>query len=322
MKIVVIDGYTLSRDDLPWDRVEKLGNLTVYDRMEPDAVVEAAGDADMVLVNKVKIPRETIKRLSRLKFISVTATGYDIVDIKAAAERGIPVSNVPVYGTDSVAQFVFAFVLDFCNQIGVHDSAVKAGQWSEAKDWCFWKTPQVLLAGKKMGIVGFGRIGRRVGELAHAFGMEVLAYSPHKGALPDYAPFTWKTLPGLFKESDIITLHCPQTAENAKFVNEELINTMKSSALLINTSRGGLMDEQALALALNQGVIAGAGVDVASIEPIREENPLLRANNIRITPHIAWSAFEARKKLMDVTVENIEAFLAGNPIHVVNAHLP
>ena len=181
MEIVVIDGYTLSRDDLPWDRVEKLGKLTVYDRMESDAVVEAAENADIVLVNKVKIPRETIKKLPRLKFISVTATGYDIVDIEAAARRGIPVSNVPVYGTDSVAQFVFAFILDFCNQISVHDSAVKAGQWSEAKDWCFWKTPQVLLAGKKIGIVGFGRIGRRVGELAHVFGMEVLAYSPRKG---------------------------------------------------------------------------------------------------------------------------------------------
>ena len=321
MEIVVIDGYTLSRDDLPWDRIEKLGNLTVYDRMETDGVVKAAEKADIILVNKVKIPRETIKQLSRLKFISVTATGYDIVDIEAAGKRGIPVSNVPVYGTDSVAQFVFAFVLDFCNQITVHDSAVKAGEWAEAKDWCFWKTPQRLLAEKKMGIVGFGRIGRRVGELAHAFQMEVLAFSPRGGALPDYDHFSWKTLPELFRESDIVTLHCPQTAENAKFVNAELISQMKASALLINTSRGGLIDEQALSLALNRGDIAGAGVDVASIEPIRKENPLLQAKNIRITPHIAWSALEARKKLMDVTVENIESFLAGNPVHVVNAHL-
>lgn len=321
MEIVVIDGYTLSRDDLPWDRIEKLGNLTVYDRMGSDAVVEAAGKADIVLVNKVNIPSEIINQLLRLKFIAVTATGYDMVDIEAAAKRGIPVSNVPVYGTDSVAQFVFAFVLDFCNQISVHDSAVKAGQWAGAKDWCFWKTPQALLAGKKMGIVGFGRIGRRVGELAHAFGMDVLAYSPRGGALPEYGPFSWKTLPELFGESDVVTLHCPQTAENAKFVNGELISRMKPGALLINTSRGGLIDEEALALALNQGIIAGAGVDVASIEPIREGNPLLKARNVRITPHIAWSAFEARKKLMDVTVENIEAFLAGSPIHVVNAHL-
>ena len=322
MKIVVLDGYTLARGDLSWDALKALGQLTVYDRMKPEAVPEAARNADILLVNKVPIPASTVKKLPNLKFIAVTATGYDMVDMAETAARTIPVSNVPEYGTDSVAQFVLACMLDFCNPIAIHDRAVKAGEWAKAEDWCFWKTPQIPLAGKKIGIVGFGRIGRRVGELAHAFGMEVLAYSPNPGFLPEYQPFSWKALPDLFSKADIVTLHCPQTSNNAGFVNADLIGKMKPGAFFINTARGGLVDEKALAMALNQGRIAGAAVDVVSQEPISNENPLLGAANIRITPHIAWSSFDARKNLIEVTLQNIKAFLDGNPIHVVNACLP
>ena len=318
MDIIALDGYTLNPGDNPWDEVEKLGNLLVYDRTDPHQILERARGADIIITNKAPLFAETLEQLPRLGFISITATGYNIVDIVTARRRGIPVSNVPEYGTDSVAQFAFALLLELCHHVGIHNDAVKAADWSQSKDWCFWKTPQLLLTGKKMGIVGFGRIGRRVGELAHAFGMEVLAYDPQQNDVPAYKQFHWKSQEDLFAEADVISLHCAQTNDNVGFVNHDVISLMKKDALFINAARGGLVNEGDLVRALNDGKIAGAAVDVASIEPIQKDNPLLTAHNCLITPHIAWAAVAARRKLMTLTAKNIKAFMAGRPINVVN----
>lgn len=318
MNIVVLDGYTLNPGDNPWDEVSQLGNLTVYDRTPVEKVVERCKDAEIILTNKAVVSAQHIAELPKLRFISVLATGFNIVDIDAARGRGIPVSNVPVYGTDSVGQFVFAVLLELCHHVALHDQAVRAGEWTASPDWSFWKTPQVLLDGKKMGIVGFGRIGRRVGKLAHAFGMTVFAHDNHQNSPPDYAPFYWKTLEEIFEASDVISLHCPLTAENAEFVSHELIGRMKQGSFFINTSRGELVNERDLAQALKSGKVAGAALDVVSVEPIRADNPLLDAPNCIMTPHMAWSTNAARRKLMAATVDNIKAFYGGSPINVVN----
>ncbi|OPX34373.1 MAG: hypothetical protein B1H12_10165 [Desulfobacteraceae bacterium 4484_190.2] len=318
MEIVVLDGYTLNPGDLSWDEIGKLGELTVYDRMAPSEIVERTRKAEIILTNKAPVSAITLEKLPDLKFVTVMATGYDIVDIAAAGLRGIPVSNVPVYGTDSVAQFVFALLLELSHHVGAHQEAVKAGEWAASLDWCFWKSPQILLKGKKMGIVGFGRIGRRVGELAHAFGMEVMAFDPQPQEGPAYAPFSWKSLQEIFAEADVVTLHCPQTGDNAGFVNDELLDFMKKGAFFINAARGGLVNENALAQALNKGSIAGAAVDVVSIEPILPDNPLLSAQNCLISPHIAWATLGARQTLMAETIKNIKAYVSGNSINVVN----
>jgi glycerate dehydrogenase len=319
MKMVVLDGYTLNPGDLSWDELRKLGELVVYDRTAPDQVPLRARGAEVILVNKVQISAQLLNELKALKFISITATGYDIVDIVEAGRRGIPVSNVPEYGTDSVAQFTFALILELCHHVGLHNMAVKNGEWAHSLDWCFLKTPQMLLNGKKLGIVGFGRIGRRVGEIAHAFGMEVLAYDPQIQDKPTYVPFHWKSLKELFSEADVITLHCPQVKDNLAFVNRDLIELMKKEALLINAARGGLIDERALAEALNSKRISGAAVDVVSVEPPpQEDNVLLKARNCLITPHIAWSTLDARKNLMSITIKNIKAFVSGHYVNVVN----
>ena len=318
MKIVVLDGYTLNPGDNPWDEIGKLGELKVYDRTAPHQVLERVSEAEIILTNKMQLSAETLRQLPRLRFISVMATGHNIVDIAAAGERGVPVSNVPEYGTDSVAQFAFAMLLELCHYVGSHDIAVKAGDWSASPDWSFWKTPQILLTGKKMGIVGFGRIGRRVGELAHAFGMEVLAFDVQKGETPAYSPFHWRSQRDLFAEADVVSLHCPQTPDNTGFVNRDLISLMKKGAFFINAARGGLVNESDLAEALNNERIAGAAIDVVSIEPIRSDNPLLTARNCLITPHIAWASLSARQSLMRATIKNIKAFLSGSPINVVN----
>ena len=318
MNIIVLDGYTLNPGDNPWDEIEKLGNLIIYDRTEPHQILERALGADIIITNKVPLFTETLEQLQRLSFISVTATGYNIVDTLTARKQGIPVSNVPEYGTDSVAQFAFALLLELCHHVGIHSDAVKAGDCSKSKDWCFWKTPQLLLTGKKMGIVGFGRIGRRVGELAHAFGMEVMAYDPQQTDVPAYKQFHWKSKEDLFAEADIISLHCAQTNENAGFVNHDLISLMKKDVFFINAARGGLVNEGDLVRALNDGKIAGAALDVTAIEPIQKDNPLLTAHNCLITPHIAWATMAARKKLMTLTAQNIKAFMEGRPVNVVN----
>lgn len=317
-KIVVLDGYTLNPGDNPWDEVEKLGDFAVRDRTPAGEVVEYAKDANIVLTNKTLLTAETLRQLPNLEFISVLATGYNVVDVKAARDRGIPVSNVPIYGTDSVAQFVIALLLQYCHNVALHQDAVKKGDWAKAGYFCFWNTPLIELAGKKMGIVGFGRIGRRVGELAHALGMEVLANDVRHGDPPAYKPFAWKEVRELFAEADVVSLHAPQTADNTEMVNKDLLSVMKSTAYLINTARGGLVHEADLAEALNSGRIAGASVDVVSKEPIEEGNPLFSAKNCSITPHIAWAALAARKRLMQTTADNVAAYAAGNPINVVN----
>ena len=236
IEIVVLDGYTLNPGDNPWDTVEKLGELTVHDRTPAARIVERSKDADVILTNKTLLTTETLEQLPNLKFISVLATGYNVVDVEAARSRGISVSNVPIYGTDSVAQFVAALLLQQCHNVALHQQAVKDGAWAEAGDFCFWNTPLIELAGKKMGIVGFGRIGRRVGELAHAFGMEVLAYDVYHGDAPGYEPFAWKDVRELFAESDVVSMHAPQTADNTEMVNKDLLSVMKPSAFFINTA--------------------------------------------------------------------------------------
>lgn len=272
-----------------------------------------------MVANKTQIPAETLAELLELKFIAVSATGFDCVDVRAAGEQGIPVSNVPVYGTDSVAQHVIALLLEVCNQVATHDKAVKSGEWAAAPDWSFWKTPLIELKGKTMGIVGFGRIGRRVGELSHALGMSVLAHDSVEAEEPGYQPFAWAGLEKLFRIADVITLHSPLTADLIGFVKADLLKQMKPSALFINAARGGLVNDADLAQALNEGRLAGAALDVVSVEPIRENNPLLTAKNIFITPHIAWATKEARKRMMKTVAEDIRAFLAGTPINLVNA---
>lgn len=318
MNIVVLDGHTLNPGDNPWTVVEAFGDLTVYDRTGADQIIERARPADIILTNKTPLTAETLEQLPNLKFISVLATGFNVVDVQAARGRNIPVSNVPVYGTDSVAQFVFALLLELCHHVGEHTKAVKDGQWSTNPDFCFWNTPLVELVGKTMGLVGFGRIGRRVGALANAFGMKVVAYDAVRGDAPDFTPFQWGSLEEVFSGSDVVSLHCPQTSENAGFVNQGLLGQMQSHAFFINTARGGLVNESDLAEALNTGTLAGAAVDVVSTEPIRPDNPLLAAENCLITPHMAWATLSARKRLMGTTAENIRAFIQGHPINAVN----
>ncbi len=318
MRIVVLDGYTLNPGDQSWKPIEDLGDLTVYDRTPPREVVPRAADAEIVLTNKTAITAELLNELPRLRFVSVLATGYNVVDVPAAQRRDVVVSNVPVYATDAVAQFVFAMLLELCHRVGVHDAAVRSGEWAAQPDFSFWKTPLIELAGKRMGIVGFGRIGRRVGELAHAFGMEVLAVDVAQSDPPGYQPFAWRNVEELFAEADVVSLHCPQTPDNAGFVNAELLGRMRSGAFLINTARGGLIVERDLADALDEGQIAGAGLDVVSTEPVRPENPLPGAKNCIITPHIAWATLAARKRLMQTTAGNIAAFMKGSPVNVVS----
>ena len=318
MRMVVLDGYTLNPGDNPWEAVAALGELTVHDRTAPGQVVPRSAGAGILLTNKTPISAETLSALPQLKFISILATGYNIVDVAAAADRGVVVSNVPVYATDAVAQFTFALLLELCHRAGDHASAVAGGRWAACEDFCFWLAPQVELAGKRMGIVGFGRIGRRVGQLAHAFGMEVLAADVSRDEPPPYGPFAWADVPELFAAADVVSLHCPQTPQTAGMVNAELLARMKPSAFLVNTSRGGLVVEADLAEALNAGRIAAAAVDVVSAEPIAPDNPLLTAKNCIVTPHIAWASLEARRRMMAVTAENVAAFLAGRPINVVS----
>jgi glycerate dehydrogenase len=318
MRIVVLDGYTLNPGDNPWDELAKLGELAVYDRTPSELILARASDADVLLVNKVPLTAGTLAQFPRLRFVSVLATGYNIVDVMAARQRGVVVSNVPEYGTDSVAQHVFALLLELCHRVSAHHRSVIAGEWATAPDFCFWKTPPIELCGLSMGIIGFGRIGRRVGQIAHAFGMAVIAADPLAGAAPGYQPFTWADIPTVFATADVVSLHCPLTDTNAHFVDRQLLSRMKASAFLINTARGQVVDEQALANALNAGRLAGAGLDVVEAEPMRADNPLLRARNCIITPHMAWASLAARQRLMAATVANVKAFLSGDPMNVVN----
>jgi glycerate dehydrogenase len=317
MHIVVLDGYTLNPGDLSWQSLEALGTCAIYDRTPPDQVGWRAADADIVLVNKVVLSRQVIGQLPRLKYIGVLATGYNIVDVQAARERNIPVTNVPTYSTLSVAQMVLAHLLNLTLHVGHHARTVAEGRWSASSDFCYWDYPLVELAGLTMGIVGLGRIGRATSALARAFGMRVLAYDVvAPAAVVEGVEFV--DLDGLFRASDVVSLHCPLTGETRHLVNAERLALMKPSAVLINTSRGPLVDEPALAAALGAGRIAGAGLDVLSSEPPEPDNPLLRARNCYITPHIAWATKAARERLLAAVVENVAAFLAGRPQNVVN----
>jgi glycerate dehydrogenase len=322
MKIVVLDGYTLAADCNSWAALEKLGEVDVYDRSTAAEVLLRSRNATVLITNKAMVPAAVIDGSPELRFIAVSATGFDCVDIGAASRRRIAVANVPEYGTDSVAQLTFALLLELCHHVGLHADAVRAGQWSRAPDFCFWRTPLVELVGKTLGIVGFGHIGRRVGELAHAFGMTVLAHSPSRTGAPQYEPFVWADLDELFARADVISLHCPLTPVTAGLVNRRRLQLVKPGAFLVNTSRGGLVVESDLAEALNLGLLAGAAVDVVSQEPIGQDNPLLTARNCLITPHIAWATREARRRLLEATVANVANFLAGRPTNVVSAPRP
>ncbi|HAK97162.1 MAG TPA: glycerate dehydrogenase [Planctomycetes bacterium] len=316
MHIVVLDGHALNPGDNPWDPVAAHGRLTVHDRTPGPLILERARDADIILTNKTPLSAETLAQLDRLRFVSVLATGYNIVDVPAASAQGVVVSNVPVYGTDSVAQFVVALLLHFCHDVAGHDAAVKDGRWSACPDFCFWVSPLSELRDKTMGIIGFGRIGRTVGRIAHCLGMRVLAADDFRADPPDY-PFQWADTAAVFAEADVVSLHCPLTKDNAAMVNRSSLGRMKPNAVLINTARGGLVNETDLADALNAGRIRGAACDVVSAEPIDRGNPLLRARNIILTPHIAWATIEARRRLMQATAGNIAAFIAGKPVNVV-----
>lgn len=317
MKIVILDGYTENPGDLSWEGFEKLGELTVFDRTSKEDVIKRIGDADAVIVNKTPLSEEVFDACPQIKYVGVLATGYNVVDIKAARKRGIPVCNIPTYGTTAVAQMTFALLLEICHHVAEHSDAVKKGEWSNNADWCFWKFPLMELAGKKMGIIGFGRIGQNVGKLAKAFGMQVLAFDAHQNEsgreIADYV-----TLDELLQESDVISLHCPLFPETEEIINENSIRKMKDGVIIINTSRGPLINEEDLAKALISKKVYAAACDVVSTEPIRPDNPLLGCYNSILTPHISWAPKESRQRLMDIAVSNLEAFQAGNPINVVN----
>lgn len=316
MKIVVLDGYALNPGDLSWDNLKNLGDCRIYDRTSPEEVFGRIGDAEVAITNKVVIDKLLIDRLPALRYIGVTATGYNVVDVKAASERNITVTNIPAYSTDSVAQFVFSHILNVANRVELHASSVRKGEWARNPDFSYWKTPQMELSGKTIGIVGFGRIGRKVAEIALAFGMKVIFQNrSQKADIPEGV--IQQSLAVVFAESDFVSLNCPLTAENTAFVNQSLIKTMKPKAVLINTGRGGLINEQELAEALNSGQIAAACLDVLSTEPPSPDNPLISASNCFITPHVAWATMEARQRLMSITTDNLKCFKLGKPKNVV-----
>ena len=314
---VILDGYTENPVDLNWDYLESVFNLTVYDRTPKELIVERAKDAEVVIVNKVAITREILEKLPKLEFVATLATGFNQLDTVALRERSIPVSNIPSYSTNAVAQTVFSFILEFTNRIGHYTDSVKQGEWSSCKDFCYWNTPLNELSGKTLGIIGFGKIGRRVSEIALAFNMNVLVYTPSgKKEADERVKFT--TLDEVQKNADYITLHCPLTEATNELVNKEFISKMKDGAALVNTARGAVINENDVAEALNSGKLSYFGADVLSTEPPKGDNPILSAKNTFITPHIAWAAFETRLRLLEILNGNVKAFLEGNPINVVN----
>lgn len=316
MKIVVLDGYTENPGDLDWGCLEVFGEVTVYDRTDvnsEDEIISRIGDAEVVVTNKTPVTRRVLEAC-RIRFIAVLATGYNVVDWAFAREKGIPVSNVPAYGTAAVGQFAIALLLEICHHIGHHDQTVKAGRWQNSQDWCYWDYPLMELDGKTMGIIGFGRIGQTTGRIAKALGMQVVAYDKKQD--PGIAEYV--TLDRLLAVSDVIALHCPLFADTEGIINRETIGKMKDGVILINNSRGPLIVEKDLAEALNCGKVRAAGLDVVSTEPIKADNPLLTAKNCIITPHISWASRESRQRIMDCTADNIRAWLAGAPVNVVN----
>ena len=318
MKIVILDGYTENPGDLSWDGFEKFGALTVYDRTPNDQIIERIGDAEIIITNKTPMTAEILAACPSIKYIGVLATGYNVIDVQAAKEKGIPVTNIPAYGTAAVGQFTIALLLEICHKIGHHDGAVKAGKWQNSPDFCFWDYPLINLEGKTIGLIGLGRIGQVVGKIAKAMSMNVIAYDEHQTedgkAIADYV-----SLDELLKNSDVISLHCPLFPSTEGIINKETIGKMKDGVIIINSSRGPLIVEQDLADALNSGKVHAAGLDVVSVEPIKADNPLLTAKNCIITPHIAWAAKESRQRLMDIAVDNLKAYMDGAPQNVINA---
>jgi glycerate dehydrogenase len=313
--IVILDGYTLNPGDLSWKGFEAFGDVTIYDRTEQQQILSRIGSADIVITNKTPLDADTIAKAPNLKYIGVLATGYNVVNIDAARKRGVVVTNIPTYGTDAVAQFAFALLVELAHHVQHHRDAVKEGRWTSHQDFCFWDYPLIELAGKTMGIIGYGRIGQATARIARAFGMHVIAYdvSQQSGNSDVYVD-----LDTLLSESDVISLHCPLFESTRGIINKQSISRMKDGVIILNNSRGPLVVEQDLADALNSGKVYAAGLDVVSEEPIKADNPLLTAKNCLITPHISWAPKESRQRLMDIAVENLKAFLEGKPQHVVN----
>lgn len=318
MKTVILDSFALNPGDLSWDWLKKTGECEIYDRTPADEIISRCEGAEIVITNKTPLPKTVLEKLPSLKFIALESTGYNVVDIEYCKERGIPVCNIPSYSTEAVAQLTFSLILEITNAVALHSESVKSGEWTACPDFCYWKIPLSELSGKTLGIVGFGQIGMRVADIAEAFNMNVIAVSGHETNQSHRKNFRWVNTEELKKEADIISFHCPLNKNTEKLCNEEFLNACKDGVIIINTSRGPVIDENALAAALKSGKVRGAGVDVLSTEPPKEDNPLLSAPNCFITPHIAWAGFETRKRLMDILESNVKAYLNGKPQNVVN----
>ncbi len=318
MKIVILDAFTTNPGDLSWEMFNEFGEVTTYDHTPSELVIERCKDAEIVIDNKVIFTKEILDSLPNLKYIGMLSTGFNVIDIQAAKENGVTVCNVPTYSTAAVAQLTFALILEIYNQVGLHNEAVHNGEWSSCRDFCFQKTPLVELNNKTIGLIGYGKIGSEVAKIADAFSMNILCYVPSKKTQPDFKNFRFVSLHELAEKSDIVSLHCPLTPDTTGIINSDFISKMKKNAIVINTSRGPAIDEQALADALNEGRIAGAGVDVLSTEPPKKSNPLLTCSKCFITPHIAWAGFETRERLIGVVYNNLKSFIEGKPVNLVN----
>jgi len=319
MNIVILDGYTENPGDLSWEGFEALGNVTVYDRSAPGEVLGRIGSAEIVITNKVAMDASVFEACPSIRYVGVLATGYNVVDVNAAKQRGVIVTNIPTYGTAAVAQFAMALLLEICHHIGHHSETVHAGRWTKCQDFCYWDYPLIELAGKTMGIIGFGRIGQSVGTLAQAFGMNVLTYDAYRNPALEDEHCKYVDLDILLQKADVISLHTPLTVQTQGMINSSSIATMKDGVIILNTSRGPLINEVDLAEALKSGKVFAAALDVVSSEPIKSDNPLLGLENCIITPHIAWAPKESRQRLMDIAVHNLKSFLQGTPVNVVNA---
>ena len=318
MTIVVLDGFTLNPGDLNWSEIEKLGELKVYDRTPYELTAERCAGAEIILTNKAPVGKDVLEKLPSLRYIGVTATGFNIIDTDTAKKNKVVVANVPGYGTNSVVQMTFSLLLELCLHVQKHSDAVRAGKWSASPDFCFWDFPLIELAGKTMGIIGFGDIGEKVGDLATAFGMKLMGNRRHPTDQAHRKNFRWASVNEILESADVVSIHCPLSPETKGLINKGSLQRMKKTAFLLNTSRGPIIVENDLAEALNEEMIAGAGIDVLSVEPPSPDNPLLKAKNCIITPHIAWATKEARIRLMDTATENLKSFLAGKPVNVVN----
>lgn len=316
MKIVVLDGYALNPGDVGWDAFEEIGELTVYDRTPGDKIIERAKGFEIVITNKTPLGRSELEQLPDLKYIGLISTGYNIIDLECASEKGIVVTNVPAYSTKSVAQLVFAYILHFCNGVAHHSKRVHEGVWTSCKDFCFWEQNIVELEGKTLGLYGFGSIGKCVAKIAHAFDMNVIVYT--RTIPEDKMGCTFVTKEELFKNSDFLSVHCPLTPETTGIINKETVSLMKKTSYIINTARGPVVNERDLAEALNGGIISGAAMDVLSTEPPKTDNPLIGCKNCIITPHYAWASFEARTRLMNIAASNLKSFLNGDKVNMVN----